>query len=159
MTDPISPSVREATSNDLAFLAEAHRSGHNAIVDQRGGTLDIALRGRSEPIEDSFAASLDDALTTVLVGEVDKIAVGYLTITIEALPTKENLGRVTDLWVHPHARGVGLGAALMRSAVNFALAHDCSGIDARALPGDRITKNFFESFGLVARTIEVYKAL
>lgn len=159
MTDGVSPTVRDAGHDDLAFLAAAHRSGHAAMEDKRGGMLDIALRGRSEPIEESFQAALDDDGTQVLVGEVNGVAVGYLAISVDSLRTNAKIGRVSDLWVHPEARGVGIGAALMRSAVDFATANGCSGIDARALPGDRVTKNFFESFGLVARNIEVHKAL
>ena len=151
--------MRLASSNDLGFLAEAHRSGHAAVADQRGGKLDVALRGRAEPIEDSFANSLADERTRLFIGEIDGVAVGYLTVSIESLRTSDKIARVTDLWVHPEARGVGVGASLMRSAVEFAEDNGCTGIDARALPGDRVTKNFFESFGLVARTIEVHKAL
>jgi hypothetical protein len=35
----------------------------------------------------------------------------------------------------------------------------CFGVDALALPGNRETKNFFESFGLVARAIVVHRRL
>jgi hypothetical protein len=35
----------------------------------------------------------------------------------------------------------------------------CFGVDSLALPGDRHTKNFFESFGLVARAIVVHRKL
>jgi hypothetical protein len=35
----------------------------------------------------------------------------------------------------------------------------CVGIDALALPGNRQTKNFFESFGFTARAIVVHRRL
>jgi hypothetical protein len=35
----------------------------------------------------------------------------------------------------------------------------CFGVDSLALPGNRETKNFFESFGLVARAIVVHRNL
>ena len=38
-----------------------------------------------------------------------------------------------------------------------AAAQGCFGVDSLALPGDRHTKNFFESFGLVARAIVVHR--
>lgn len=159
MSNAVTVSVRSAQSSDLGFLAESHRLGHEAIADERGGRLDILLRGRPEPLEESFATSLDDSDITVLVGEVDGIPVGYLTVTIDTLRSDETIARVDDLWVHPSARGVGVGAALMTEASEHAHGQSCVGIDARALPGDRVTKNFFESFGLVARTIEVHKNL
>ena len=73
--------------------------------------------------------------------------------------SEEAILMVSDLWVHPKARGIGLGSALMQDALEIASSSGCVGIDARALPGDRATKNFFESFGLVARTIEVHRAI
>ena len=159
MTTSIDASIRVAKTGDLAFLAESHRLGHSAIANARGGDLDIALRGRPEPIEESFAASLDEEHTHVLIGEVAGVPVGYLVGTVELLRTGDHIFRVSDLWVHPNARGIGTGGELMRKAMDIARGAGCIGIDARALPGDRVTKNFFESFGLVARSIEVHKSL
>ena len=157
--DGIALSSRPATSADLEFLAASHRSGHEAVADVRGGRLDILLRGRPEPVDVSFQTSIDDDASTVLIGEVDGVPVGYLVAVIASLRSDELMASVTDLWVHPEARGVGVGAMLMREASGLATQQGCVGIDARALPGDRVTKNFFESFGLVARTIEVHKTL
>lgn len=151
--------IRHGDLDDVGFLAEAHRSGHRAVEEERGGRLDILLRGRPEPIEESFVSSLDAAGTTVLIGTTNETAVGYLVLVLDELRSGEVIGRVTDLWVHPEARGIGVGAALMGQASTIAEGNGCTGIDARALPGDRVTKNFFESFGLVARSIEVHKAL
>ena len=159
MTKAVSVSLRPATLDDLEFLSASHRSGHAAIEAERGGELDILLRGRPEPIEDSFRTTMDDADTRVLVGEVDGLAVGYLVLANVDLRSGNQIARVTDMWVHPNARGVGVGGALMTKAMAIAGEQGCTGIDARALPGDRPTKNFFESFGLVARTIEVHKSL
>ena len=159
MTNAVSVSLRSGTLDDLDFLSESHRSGHKAIEAERGGELDILLRGRAEPIEESFRTTLANADSTVLIGEVDDVAVGYLVLDNVNLRSGAKIARVVDMWVHPEARGVGVGGALMTKAMALADEQGCSGIDARALPGDRATKNFFESFGLVARTIEVHKTL
>ena len=66
---------------------------------------------------------------------------------------------IEDLYVEPPARGVGVGEALMNLILAWATEHGCFGVDSIALPGDRGTKNFFESFGLVARKIAVHRAL
>jgi len=159
VASPVEVSIRPAASNDVDFLAAAHRSGHSAVQDERGGALDILLRGRPEPIEESFRNSLTDSSTHILVAEANDLPIGYLVCSIDELRNADRIARVSDLWVHPQARGIGAGAALMRRASKLAVEAGCVGIDARALPGDRVTKNFFESFGLVARTIEVHKAL
>ena len=69
------------------------------------------------------------------------------------------LAVVTDLYVEPEARGVGLGEAIMNHLVAWATDEGCFGVDSQALPGDRHTKNFFESFGLVARSLVVHRDL
>ncbi len=159
MTAPVAIDVRRATADDLDVLAEAHRLGQAAVANARGGPLDTLLNGRSEPIEESFAADLADATTIVTVGTADSAVVGYCVLEIRDLRNGDKLGVVNDLWVHPDARGIGIGFVLMREASETATANGCCGIDARALPGDRATKNFFESFGLVARAIEVHRSL
>ncbi len=151
--------LRDGLPGDVAFLAAAHRSGQDAVADARGGRLDTLMRGHGEPIEDSFSELLSDVNTSITIGEVDGVPVGYMVTTIEALRSGEQLSVITDLWVEPAARGVGVGATLMSHAMDQAQRAGSMGIDARALPGDRVTKNFFESFGLVARTIEVHKPL
>ncbi len=159
MTEPVTVAVRDATLEDSAILADAHRRGHEAVADARGGSLDILFRGRVEPIEETFQADVGDPDRTVLVATADEQVSGYLVAVLEALRSGDMMLRVIDLWVHPDARGIGLGSALMQRALAIAETQECIGIDARALPGDRATKNFFESFGLVARTIEVHRAL
>lgn len=158
MISAVEVDVRPAEPADVTALAEAHRLAQAAVVDARGGPLDTLLKGRGEPIEDTFSADLDDRHAFVRVGTADGAFVGYCVMTVEVLRTDETLAVVTDLWVHPDARGVGVGYALMRDAEDRARSLGCLGIDARALPGDRSTKNFFESFGLVARAIEVHRA-
>jgi GNAT superfamily N-acetyltransferase len=69
------------------------------------------------------------------------------------------LAAVSDLFVDPEARGVGVGEALMDDLVAWARARGCIGVDAMVLPGNRETKNFFETFGLTARAIVVHRAL
>jgi len=156
---PVTGSVRDATADDCDALSDAHRLGHLAVADARGGRLDTLLKGRPEPIEESFRADLANEDTTVLVAEADNHIAGYLVAVHETLRSDETIVRIVDLWVHPDARGIGLGSALMQRTLELARELDCTGVDARALPGDRATKNFFESFGLVARTIEVHRSL
>ena len=67
--------------------------------------------------------------------------------------------RDADLYVLPDARGVGVGEAMMGLCLDWARRNGCIGLDSMALPGDRHTKNFFESFGLVARAIIVHRRL
>jgi len=159
VTEPVDIQVRDAVRADLPLLASAQRLGQLAVAEARGGPLDTLLRGRQEPIEDSFAADIAADDIYVRVGLGDERVLGYGALRIDELANGERIGTMIDLWVHPQARGIGIGAALMRDATATAKHRGCQGIDARALPGDRMTKNFFESFGLVARSIEVHKEI
>jgi len=48
---------------------------------------------------------------------------------------------------------------MMVTLEEWARERSLVGLDAVALPGDRDTKNFFETFGLVARAIQVHRSL
>lgn len=156
---PVAADVRPATSDDIDFLADIHVLGQLAVAQARGGELDTLLRGRPEPIAPSFADDLGNKVRHVLIATADELPAGYLVAERITLRNGVKIIRIIDLLVHPDARGIGLGSALMNHTLDLAAEHGCAGVDARALPGDRITKNFFESFGLVARTILVHKAL
>ncbi len=99
----------------------------------------------------------DDEL--LLVGTIDDTVVGYGTARVEILRDGAALGVVDDVYVEPPARGVGVGEAVMTALVDWCSARGCIGVDSIVLPGDRASKNFFESFGLVARAIVVHRSL
>lgn len=69
------------------------------------------------------------------------------------------IGELTELMVTSGARGVGVGRALLNSVVDRCVRHGCAGVDAVALPGARITKNFFEAAHFTARAIVVHHRL
>ena len=159
MSAALEVSVRSATEDDLAFVASSHRLAHVAIQDARGGELETLLNGRQEPIEDSWSLYLSAGEQALLIGELDGVSVGYCALEHLQLVDQTSIAMISELWVHPDARGVGVGAALMHHIEATAHEWGARGLDSRALPGDRTTKNFFESFGLVARSIHVHRTL
>jgi GNAT superfamily N-acetyltransferase len=151
--------VREAVAGDLPQLAELARAAIRELTPTKGGELWSRREARREPVEDSLAAAIaaDDHL--VLVGELDGVALGHAVARLDSLHDGETLAVVEDLYVEPGARAVGLGEALMDAVIEWCRARGCTGVDSLVLPGNRETKNFFESFGLVARAIVVHKSL
>ena len=95
----------------------------------------------------------------MVVGCIDATVVGYGAVRLRGLPDGRPIGVVDDLYTHPEARGIGVGEAMMDLLVGWCNDRHCVGIDAVALPGNRATKNFFETFGLTARAILVHRAL
>ena len=152
-------SVRPAVAEDLTRLTALARAAIDELADEKGGIVWRRHAARREPLEEGLAEDLARADTQVLVGTIDDAVVGYSVTTVETLFDNGALAVVRDLFVEPEARGVGVGAAVMEAILAWAGERGCIGVDALALPGGRATKNFFESFGLVARAIVVHRDL
>jgi GNAT superfamily N-acetyltransferase len=143
----------------VARLAELCRQGQAEAKPARGGRVFVAREARQEPIETGLRAALDDPDQHVLVGTLDGVPVGYAAARIQRLSDGTILGVVSDLYVEPPAREVGVGEALMDDVLAWCGTRGCDGVDAFALPGDRDTKNFFESNGFTARLLVVHRRM
>lgn len=153
--------ARRATAGDARVVAELARQAISELSPNRGGRVWSLREGRREPIEgpiEAVVGSLDPTSCSV-VGTVDEAVIGYGIGHLETLNDGSVLAVVTDLYVAPEARAIGVGEAMMDLLIQWARDHDAIGIDALALPGDRHTKNFFETFGLTARAIVVHRSL
>jgi GNAT superfamily N-acetyltransferase len=126
---------------------------------QKGGELWWRRERRQGHAGTDLAALLGSPDHEVAVGTIDGTAVGYGVVRRERLADGGLLGVIEDIYVDPEARAVGVGEALMAHLLAWCRAQGCFGVDSLALPGDRSTKNFFESFGLVARAIVVHRPL
>ena len=159
MTDVPAVGARTAGPDDLAWLTYLAEQALEEIRATKGGEIWVRREGRNEPVERSLQDDLaaDDRL--VAVGTLDDSVVGYAVARREELRDGGVLGVVTDLFVTPDGRGVGVGAALMELLLSWAAENGCVGVDSVAMPGLRETKNFFESFGLTARAIVVHRRL
>jgi ribosomal protein S18 acetylase RimI-like enzyme len=151
--------ARPATGDDVARLAELVAGAVAEQADGRGGRIWSVRETRAVPAEASLAQLVADPGALVLAGTIDGTVVGYVVAVTEELRTGERLGIVTDVYVDPGAREVGVGEAMLDQAVTWCEDAGCIGIDALALPGNRHTKNFFESFGFTARAIVVHRRL
>jgi len=153
--------ARSALPADVAAITELARTAVGELGLLRGGPVWQLQDARVEPIEAGIAADValrpDQGLA--VVGTIDETIVGYGVSRLEALTDGSLLAEVSDLYVDPGARGIGLGEAMMDLLVAHAVDAGAIGIDALALPGDRETKNFFETFGLKARAIVVHRSL
>ena len=122
----------------------------------RGGP---AVLGAATP-EGLVARWADPVDACLLVGEYDGAVVGVLGATVA--PAREGLAKralVECCYVEALARGVGVGSALMASAVQWAASRGCAEVDALALPGDRSTKQRLEAAGFTARLLTLSRRL
>jgi len=104
-------------------------------------------------------ASASDGTGTVVVGTLDDHVVGYAVASLRSRHDTGRVASISELFVEPAARCVGVGEAVMDAVVRWAEANGCVGVDASVLPGNRAAKNFFERFGLTARAILVHRSL
>jgi GNAT superfamily N-acetyltransferase len=125
-----------------------------------------AARGGSALVGAASAADLLDrwlgpgSAVAVFVGDFEGAPVGLLAVTTFTRPgADEPTGRVECSYVEDGARGVGVGSALMEAAVTWCTAQGCADIDARALPGDRATKQRLEAAGFTARLLTLNRRL
>ena len=155
----IDEGARRAVEADIGGVARLAARATAEMSELRGGAVWALLEARPEPQLESLARDLraDDAL--VVVGTIDEAIVGYGAIRLVKLHDGSTVGRVGDIYVHPDARGVGVGESMMELLMSWAGRRGCIGVDSLALPGDRGTKNFFETHGLVARAITVHRTL
>lgn len=150
--------ARLATLHDLdAIGAIAGRIAAD-LPDKRGGPLFLRRESGGDASRRA-EAQLASSQGFVILGTYDDVPFGYAIVDMETLADGGLLARLDDLAVDAEVRGSGIGEAMMNLVMETARGHGCFGIDSRALPGDRHTKNFFESFGLKARLLVVHKSL
>ncbi|MFP5254462.1 MAG: N-acetyltransferase family protein [Acidimicrobiia bacterium] len=150
---------RPAGAADLPRLSELAEAAVAELSAGRGGLVWARTRPRRAPYGPGFEAAVADPSVHVVVGTLDGVAMAYGVVRVEVLDDGGRLGVIDDLFTEPGCREVGLGEAVMDSLLAWCREQGCFGVDSLALPGDRHTKNFFESFGLVARAIIVHRSL
>jgi GNAT superfamily N-acetyltransferase len=151
--------ARTAVTGDVDAVAALAAAAADEKRAQKGGPLWWRRERRQGDAAAAVRAALEAADQELAVGTLDGTVIGYAVARVERLADGGLLGVVDDIYVDPGARAVGVGEALMDHVLGWCRDQGCFGVDSLALPGDRATKNFFESFGLVARAIVVHKPL
>ena len=150
--------ARVANATDLDRLVVLARAVIDELRPMRGGEVWARTASHAEPVDEVLRAAIADHDHLVVVGTVDEAVVGYGIARFNELRDGGRLGVIGDLYVEPDFRGVGVGEAMMGLLVDWCEDQGCFGVDSVALPGNRATKNFFETFGLVTRALVVHKA-
>ncbi|MGK2958378.1 MAG: N-acetyltransferase family protein [Acidimicrobiales bacterium] len=151
--------VRSADHDDLVDLCDLAAIAVREQVDARGGYVWSQREAIEIPAEPVFVRALYDPAALLLVGTIDSTVVGYTRAHHESLRNGELLGVINDIFVIEGAREVGVGELLIEAVVAWAIENGCSGVDAIVLPGNRQSKNFFETAHFTARAIIVHHRL
>ena len=150
--------ARPAIEADLPRIVDLAEVLRAELRPMRGGEL-WYQHAPAEPLDVAYRALVDDPDALLAVGTIDDVVLGFAAVHVEQLRDGGALGVVTDLFVEPDARSVGIGEALVALIVEFCAARGCIGIDAEALPGHRAAKNFFEGHGFTARSLVMHRSL
>jgi GNAT superfamily N-acetyltransferase len=153
--------VRPATPGDHAVCARLLADALGAAVAARGGP---ALVGDATPerLLGRWTASAAVDGAQVFVGEFEGVVVGLVAVTATVPPGSPDTaprGLVECCYVEPEGRGVGVGAALLGTALDWCEKRGCVEVDALALPGDRSTKQRLEGAGFSARLLTLSRRL
>lgn len=151
--------VRPAHPADVAVILELAAALRAELSPMRGGAVWAVREARPEPLEAAYKALVDAPSAHVVVGTIDEVPVGFGVGEVEILQDGSRLGVVSELFVDPEARAVGVGEELLGALVGFFVDAGCVGVDAFALPGHRAAKNFFEESGFSARGILMHHRL
>jgi GNAT superfamily N-acetyltransferase len=141
--------ARPAGAADRDRIGELRAQLFAELGAYRGGELWARERTSAARADESAA----------YVGTLDDVVVGYGIVEVAELRDGGRIGVVTELYVEPDAREVGVGEALVGMVLDWCREHGCEGVDATALPGHRAAKNFFEERGFVARSLTMYRGL
>ncbi|MDP6965418.1 MAG: GNAT family N-acetyltransferase [Acidimicrobiales bacterium] len=113
----------------------------------------------SEDSVEKFSYWFNSPDHRVFAGLFGDAIVAYGILEFSNTNDNQRIASIKEIFVLKDARSVGVGESLISFMTQEATVHNVVGIDSFALPGDRETKNFFETQGMVARLIHVYRTL
>ena len=148
-----------ASAEDLETLTFLREEAISEAKNKRGGEVLLNL----ETFSDDSLTELSNWLTSpdhrVVTGLFGEAVVAYGILEFSNTNDAQRIASIKEIFVLKEARSVGVGESVINFLIDEAIQHKVVGIDSFALPGDRETKNFFETQGMVARLIHVYRPL
>ena len=129
------------------------------LSNKRGGDVVERLDPHQADSRAGIGSAIEDPAATLLLGDIDGTPVGYGLMTLRTVVDGSLHATIEEIFVLPEARSVGVGEAIIEALLADATERGAVAIQSMALPGDRATKNFFESQGMVARSILVHRWL
>lgn len=142
--------ARVASAGDGPAVAGLRHLAREDVLGKRGGEQFAESEMAGPPLD----ISTDSSEGEVVVGTIGDDVVGVATLVVSG-----RRARLVEFFTHPEARGVGVGHAMLTEAIELARRRNCTDLDSYALPGDRDTKNFFESHAMKSRLLIVHRAL
>lgn len=150
----MSADVRPAAPADLDRCAALLQAARREVDGKRGAAQLVgpwATQALDGATVSRWAGAPGRAL---LAGLLDEEVCG-----VAAARAVGVTGHIECCYVDPPGRGNGLGAALLGALTSWCATQGCTEIDGAALPGDRLTKQLYESGGFKARLLVMHRPL
>ena len=147
--------ARRATDADVPEVCALYEALRDEMVALKP-VWDLT-DGFPEPVSDHVAGLV--AAEELWIGTIDDVPFGFLSGRLDdLLPQADGrrMATIEHIFTHPEAREVGVGEAMLDAFLAFARDDGIDLFDAVAPPGQRLTKNFFESAGFSARRIVMH---
>ena len=151
-------SARIAEQNDRIIFQSLFDASREEIADHKGADLWEKTRALNGTSSEVFEKVFEHEDFICILGTYDDYPFGFLIAQWVTIYDQRSLD-IREVFVDSEMRSVGIGEAMMSSLFDQANKSNTFSIVARALPGDRELKNFFERFKLTARIIEVERKL
>ncbi len=157
--ETLKESSRLASIDDLEILIFLRKEAISEVKNKRGGKVMLNLDSFSDESSENFSYWFNSSDHCIFTGLFGAAVVAYGVLEFSTTNDNQIIASIKEIFVLKDARSVGVGESVIESMIKEAIEHDAVGIDSFALPGDRETKNFFETQGMVARLIHVYRPL
>ncbi|MFO7274178.1 MAG: GNAT family N-acetyltransferase [Bacillota bacterium] len=138
------------TATLLSFMPELYESNFPGFVVD----VEFMARRRSQ-----LRAAARDPSQMVLVAEDDLGPCGFIWLVIEQDYQRRRRGEVSALYVHPRARGRGVGRQLMEAGEEYLRSCGCDSVMLMVTATNRVALSLYESMGYEVTRYQMEKRL
>lgn len=140
------------------MATEVHvvRAGSDEVMRSLGVLLPQLSTSTPSIDRDGLDRLLSSDASRLLIARVEDEIVGTLTLVMFPVPSGLR-ARIEDIVVDESARGLGVGAALIREAVALARADGATMIDLTSQPSRMAANRLCDSLGFQLRDSWVYR--
>jgi ribosomal protein S18 acetylase RimI-like enzyme len=141
------PACRLAEESDLAAVANLYEAVDSAY---RSNAYQFpAVEHVGQAWLESFRRTLG-RFSVLYLAELDGQLVGFTLGRIKRTPPHRGgvlVGEISDVWVEPQARRLGVAARLTRMAVEWLIEQNVHSVEAQILDGNEPSWHLFDKLG------------
>jgi ribosomal protein S18 acetylase RimI-like enzyme len=140
--------LREAEAEDIIILKKLYLDMYSFL-----GNFSMPYSMDEESLEDILKILIKAKNTSIILGELDKEVIGFITIEITKIDRKLKLeptniiGFIKDLFIVPDKRKLGLANKFLQKGEDLLLEIGATAIECNVIVDNYDAINFWESKG------------